>query len=813
MTDIHPDKLPANLRHIHKLLVDSFDQDELRTLCFELGVRFDDLGGEGVSAKARELLLLLERTKQIAALLVRAEALRPRVAWREGPAAGAECPYKGLHAFREADADNFFGRDAFTEKLVDAVANQSLVAVVGPSGSGKSSVVYAGLVPILRKEGAWQIIQFRPGSDPFLGLGSALLPALNPDLDAEDIKHRARKLKKYLGGDDKAERVPLADYLEQIREVNPDAQLLLIIDQFEELYTQVEADVRRDFLDVLLAPGFGPETHPFATLLLTMRADFMGQALAYPPMVTALQDNDIKIGLMAVEELRLAIEQPAKNQGVTFAEGLVGRILEDVGEHAGNLPLLEFALTLLWERQSGGEMSHAAYKTIGGVHGALAQHADETLAKLTKEDPERAGIIQRVMVQLVQPGAGAEDTRRVARRADLGDVGWGLAQRLAAEDARLLVTGRHEGQLEAAETVEVIHEALIQNWGQLKAWMEQDREFRMWQERLRSDMALWQSKQKEDYLLRGGPLTVAAEWLEIQRHDLGQAEIAFIEASAERQQAQEAAEEARQKRELEQAQQLAEEQLKARNRLRYVAGVLLGGLILAAVLTVSLIGANQNVQNNAQIAEENAGTAVANEIIAVEARETSDANAAALVDAVATSEAETERAEAAEVAAAARADEAAAAQALAETARAQAEAQARLAGARALAATANQWLGAGRMSQGLVNAYQAVRITYDIDQVVAVEAHSVLINSLVQVPARERLEGHSNWVSSAAFSPDGSRIVTASSDGTARLWRTYATFEEMLTEAERKLRLVLTAGECGQYFAEFDPAFCVGWEE
>ncbi|MCB0257869.1 MAG: WD40 repeat domain-containing protein, partial [Anaerolineae bacterium] len=198
----------------------------------------------------------------------------------------------------------------------------------------------------------------------------------------------------------------------------------------------------RDFLDVLLAPGFGPTAHPFATLLLTMRADFMGQALAYPPMVAALQDNDVKIGLMADEELRLAIEQPAKNQNVTFAEGLVGRILEDVGEHAGNLPLLEFALTLLWERQSGGEMSHGAYEAIGGVRGALAQHADETLARLTKEEPERARIIQRVMVQLVQPGTGAEDTRRVARKSDLGDIGWALAQRLAAADARLLVTGR-----------------------------------------------------------------------------------------------------------------------------------------------------------------------------------------------------------------------------------------------------------------------------------------------------------------------------------------------------------------------------------
>ena len=641
MSNSQLNNLSPDLSRLHRLLVDTFDLEELRTLCFNLSVRFDDLRGEGISAKARELLLQLERTKRPEALLAEAAKLRPAVDWRGGPPPEAVCPYKGLHAFREEDADNFFGRETFADMLVEKVQQQSLVAVVGPSGSGKSSVVYAGLLPELRQTGPWLIIHFRPGSDPFLSLGSALLPVLNPGVEAEDIKHRARKLKMYLGGEDKAERVPLADYLDQIQENNPDAKLLLIIDQFEELYTQVDTDVRRDFLDVVLAPGFGTAAHPFATLLLTMRADFMGQALAYTPMVDALQNNDVKIGLMSADELTRAIEQPALNQGVGFAEGLVTRILEDVGDHAGNLPLLEFALTLLWERQTGGQMTHAAYEAIGGVSGALAQHADETLAKLTADDPEREQAIQRVMVQLVQPGTGAEDTRRVARRTDLGDDGWTLAQRLAAEDARLLVTGRDGDESATAETVEVIHEALIQNWGQLKTWMEQDREFRMWQERLRSDLTLWQGQEDDAFLLRGGALTVAGEWLEKQRRDLSQGEIEFIEASRARQQAQDAAEQARQERELQQAQNLAAEQGKARSRLRIAVGVLLGGLVIAAILTVLLIGANQNAQNNEQTAKENEASAVA-------ARETSDANAAALVDAVATSEAETKRAEIAE---------------------------------------------------------------------------------------------------------------------------------------------------------------------
>ncbi|WP_420645792.1 WD40 repeat domain-containing protein [Candidatus Leptofilum sp.] len=716
MTNQTTNKLPPDLSRLRHLLVEYFSLSEIRTLCLDLGVRYDDLGGEGITAKVRELLHQLDRTKRIEALLQYVEPLRPKVDWRGGPLPEAICPYKGLHAFGEADKDNFFGRDAFTQKLVGAVDKQSLVAVVGPSGSGKSSVVYAGLLPALRRKENWLILHFRPGNDPFLALAKALLPLLDPDVKKMNIPRIARReLKPDLGGENKAERIPLADYFQQIQEENPDSKLLLIVDQFEELYTQVDEAVRRDFLDVLLAAGFGTlaldaAPQPFATLLLTMRADFMGQALAYPPMVAALQDNDVKIGLMSREELSLAIEQPALNQGVHFADGLVTRILEDVGDHAGNLPLLEFALTLLWGRQTNREMTHEAYEAIGGVSGALAQHADETLAKLTQDDAEKVQAIQRVMVQLVQPGAGAEDTRRVARRADLGDSGWNLAQRLAAEDARLLVTGQENNDADTAETVEVIHEALIQNWGQLQTWMETDREFRMWQERLRSDLTLWQkNEKKEGFLLQGAPLTVAADWLQKRGDELQEAkeEIAFIEASVQRQQKLNEANEDRRQRELQQAQQLAaeqqqraesekkraEEQQKANRQLRRFTAFF---LVMFIVAIVAAIGALYFAR--------------------------------------------------------------------------QANQEGRLAEARALAAEANQWLAAERANQGLVNAYQAVRTTYDSDEVVSAEAHSALVNSLAQVRAQAVLEGHTDVVWSAAFNGDGTRIVTASDDSTVRLW-------------------------------------------
>jgi hypothetical protein len=531
MNRSHQPDLAPELRRWLDLLDNHLNLEELRELCLRLGVDYDNLGGEGKRARARELLLVLERRKRIDALVDDLDRRRPDVDWRGGPRPEAVCPYKGLHAFGEEDAANFFGRELFTEQLEAAVTGRSLVAVVGPSGSGKSSVVFAGLLPRLRRGGDWLVAHFRPGSDPFLALAQGLLPLLEPDVDRIDRPARTRKLAGRLQG----KEATLGDYLALIQEDHPGRQLVLIADQFEELYTQVDDETRRAFLDTLLAEGFGTASHPFATLALTLRADFMGQALAYPPMVAALQNNDLKIGLMSPEDLTTAIQQPAYNQGVRFEEGLVARILGDVGDHAGNLPLLEFALTLLWDRQSGGVMTHQAYESLNGVSGALAQYADETLERLTHNDPALEQAIQRVMVQLVHPGAGAEDTRRIARRSELGDEGWMLVPRLA--DARLLVTGRQEdgpvvATPESEETVEVIHEALIQNWGRLKKWMARDREFRMWQERLRDDLRLWRAHgQAKGYLLKGSPLTVAGDWLAQRREDLTGHEIAFIELS------------------------------------------------------------------------------------------------------------------------------------------------------------------------------------------------------------------------------------------------------------------------------------------
>jgi len=279
------------------------------------------------------------------------------------------CPYRGLLAFREQDAPFFFGRETFTERLVEAVQGRALIAVVvGPSGGGKSSVVFAGLLPRLRQVDAsrtpgegWAIIQFRPGSNPFDELANALLPLLEPEMTETD---RLIEIPKAANALQQGE-LALHRVAERIPGKTPEAsRLLLVIDQFEELYTLCpDPDSRHAFLDCLLQAISQSPNPPISQsplrLVITLRADFLGQALAYRPFADALsQAQKLMLGPMTREELEEAIARPAERQGVAFNDGLVARILGDVGSEPGNLPLLEFALTQLREQQEGSRLTH-----------------------------------------------------------------------------------------------------------------------------------------------------------------------------------------------------------------------------------------------------------------------------------------------------------------------------------------------------------------------------------------------------------------------------------------------------------------------
>ena len=435
------------------------------------------------------------------------------------------CPYRGLFHFGPGDAEYFFGRKSFIKTLFQATQTRNFIPLLGASGSGKSSVVFAGLVPKLQQEGHWQFTHFRPGSDPFHALALALVPLYTTNLNETERLAQARQLANYLRDGD----IPLADVFAQIKHNYPSERVLLIADQFEELYTLCpDETIRRNFLDKLT-------TFPFErvgmVLVLTMRADFLGNALSYRPFADVLQNTDLKLGPMNREELTEVIEKPAQKLGVTFEAGLVERILDDVESEPGNLPLLEFALTELWQRRQGKELTHLAYTEIGEVQGALARHANEEYDKLSEAQRKE---VRRIFIQLVRPGEGTEDTRRLATKAELGAVNWALVKQLA--DARLVVTSRSEEA--QVETVEVVHEALIRNWGELRGWMDTDRVFRAWQERLRAGMYQWQQIENGDVtgwdesrLLRGTALAEAEEKLKQRPEDLSEGELFYIQVS------------------------------------------------------------------------------------------------------------------------------------------------------------------------------------------------------------------------------------------------------------------------------------------
>ncbi|NEO44087.1 MAG: hypothetical protein F6K55_08085 [Moorea sp. SIO4A3] len=436
------------------------------------------------------------------------------------------CPYQGLFHFSPKEAEYFFGREVFIEELFKATQTRNFIPVLGASGSGKSSVVLAGLVPKLVKAGHWQFTHFRPGKEPFLALAQSLVPLYRSDLDSTDTIIQARKLARSFSGDE----LPLSDVFATIHQNHPNHIILLIADQFEELYTLCrDQKTRRLFLDTLSNTFQScPEQSSSSTVLVTtMRADFLGNVLSYPPLADVWRKVNVQIRSMNPEELRDVIEKPAQKVGVSFESGLVERILKDVDKEPGNLPLLEFALTELWKKRTSKQLTHQAYEEIGEVSGALTSYADREFSKLKPEEQER---VRRIFIQLVRPGEGTEDTRRLATKAELNETNWKLVKRLA--DARLVVTSRTvvtSAKNAEQETVEVVHEALIRNWGQLKAWMETDREFRAWQERIRATMGQWQEMNRDKgLLLRGAALVQAQEKLKERGEELSEAEQEFI---------------------------------------------------------------------------------------------------------------------------------------------------------------------------------------------------------------------------------------------------------------------------------------------
>ncbi len=328
------------------------------------------------------------------------------------------CPYRGLDVFKPEHAKFFFGRRVLVERLLDVLrirsdANQPqsrLVAVVGASGAGKSSLVLAGLVPELEKgrlggSERWPILVFRPGSDPLesmeVGLGS------HPDFRSTygDVENVARQLE---GGRQK--RLHLAVRLAM--QNRPDAdRAVIVVDQFEELFTHCQSDTQRmELIDNLLSAAGAVGGR--ALVVLTLRADFYGHCALHSAFADVLSQSHVLVGPIASnEELREIIEQPAWLVGLECEPGLVEMLIQDMRRQPNALPLLEHALRMLWERREGRRLTVSAYRAIGELEGALRQHADSLFQSLSAE--EKAAC-RRVFERLVKPGEGVHDTRRRA---------------------------------------------------------------------------------------------------------------------------------------------------------------------------------------------------------------------------------------------------------------------------------------------------------------------------------------------------------------------------------------------------------------
>jgi formylglycine-generating enzyme required for sulfatase activity len=470
----------------------------------------------------------LDQSMMLAILVaaIRGEALRPELRERLKETLATLSPYKGLAYFREEDAAFFFGRDKAIGTLWNAVQRQSFVAVVGASGSGKSSVVRAGLVPRLRADtrAPWEIVTLVPGDRPLYNLAARLIPLLEPQRSESDqLIEVGKQARAFQEG-----ALQVRDVVERILEKQPGTRrFLFIVDQWEELYTlALEADARR-FIDDLLRASAAK----VLSVVLTLRGDFVGRALGYRPLTDRLQDAQVLLGPMQREESKRAVEGPAKKVGAGFEPGLVERILDDVGDEPGHLPLVEFVLQRLWDDPAryGGAMRHDAYDAMGGLEGALANTAEAVYDKLSDREKQAA---RRIFLQLVRPGEGVEDTRRRATFAELGEEAREIVKRLA--DARLLVTGRDSSSTE--ETVEMAHEALIQHWELYKRWLDEDRQFLLWRKRLRDAREEWLRLKKDPgALLYGERLKEARRWLkERGRNALSDEEHEFIRWSVRR---------------------------------------------------------------------------------------------------------------------------------------------------------------------------------------------------------------------------------------------------------------------------------------
>jgi WD40 repeat protein/serine/threonine protein kinase len=421
------------------------------------------------------------------------------------------CPYKGLAAFEPEDVDYFFGREALVDQLVRRLRRDSVLVVGGPSGSGKSSLVRAGLVPVVA-DGAlpgaagWRVALMTPGPRPLGELHYQLTrdsKGVVPTLDAL----RANPA--------------LARHTSEAGE-----PLLLCIDQFEELFTLCDdPHEQAAFIDALAAHLDPADSRSRAVLVI--RADFYGACARFPWLTRRITENQVLVGPMDRSELRRAIEQPARRAGLSIDAGLTEAVLDEAGGEAGSLPLVAHALMETWTRRRHNTLTLDGFRAAGGVAGAIAKSADTIYDDELDDEQRRA--TRRLLLRLVTPGEDNPDTRRRMSLAELD------------RDERADVLRHAVGRLTAARlltiddtSVAIAHEALIRTWPRFRAWIEEDRENLLVRQRITRAAAEWDNQGRDpDLLYRGTPLAAATEWAADNRLELSRLEQEFLDTAVE----------------------------------------------------------------------------------------------------------------------------------------------------------------------------------------------------------------------------------------------------------------------------------------
>ncbi|MEO0563865.1 MAG: hypothetical protein AAF125_17300, partial [Chloroflexota bacterium] len=600
--------------------------------------------------------------------------------------------------------------------------------------SGKSSAVRAGLLPQLRafgleEEETWYIASFVPGRRPLAAL-SAALTSVTPIPDAH--------MNKYLASNEDG-ILWAADHLLH----QPTDRLLIFIDQFEELFTVAEREAEREQVLKLILHA-AQDSSRRVRIVVTLRADFYDRPLHYEAFGNLLRENTQVVLPMSAAEIERAIVGPAERVGLEVSGDLVASIVADVQQEPGALPLLQYALTEIYERRNENRLELAAYEEIGGVTGALARRAEDVFAHLTAE---QQAATRQIFLRLVTLGEGKEDTRRRINQAELVAL---IHQRHLLDDV-LDAFGRYRlltfdtDPQSRQPVVEVAHEAIIREWSRLRQWLAASRNDLYQQRTLAGMVTAWEEGGRdESYLLRGSRLAQFSEWAKGTELALSQSEREFVQASSD-------------------AEQVRRQQ---RRRVQIAAvGVGVFALIVLSLLTVFALRQSQAAQTEAA----SRATAQANSQLA---RETSDANAVFAATAAAEARVSADRAVSLLLA-----SEAQQALDAGNTTRALSLALASFDmeeapdTSRHVFASAAYAPGASRQYALHDGEIRGLAFTLGGESVVTVGADNrVLHVDLATGATLREFEGHFSPVNHVVFNEDGTQLVTADEGGTLILW-------------------------------------------